>query len=108
MNISLEQLLEKPLWQMTGQEFFILSCHAAKRQKELSPHEAIEYCTGIKALSEKLACCESTVYMMKREGILDRAIKSQIGKKIVFNVDRARELANEYQKSRRRKAHENK
>lgn len=99
MKISLEQLFEKPLWQMTGEEFFILSCHAAQIQN--NTETSVELCTGIKALSDKLACCESTIYMMKREGILDEAIKSQIGKKIVFNVEKARELANEFQKRRR-------
>lgn len=103
MKITLEQLLEKPLWQMSGEEFFILSRHAAQKQSEMHKTEDdIELCTGVKALAEKLACCESTIYMLKREGILNEAVKSQIGKKIVFNVEKARELANEFQKRRRK------
>ena len=57
--------------------------------------------TGVRALAIYLGCCESTIFMLRRNGVLDEAIISQIGKKIVFDGDKARVLAYEFQKNRR-------
>jgi hypothetical protein len=48
------------------------------------------------------------VYTLKKIGVLDSAIVSQIGKRIVFDVNKARILADEYQKSRRAARRESK
>ena len=100
MDSSIKELLDKPLWQMTGKEFQTLlwdsinGTHPVSRQIHL---------TGVKKLAEYLECCESTVYMLRRNGILEDAVVSHVGKKIVFDGEKARALADEYQKQQRDK-----
>ena len=45
--------------------------------------------------------------MLKKEGVLDDAIVSQVGRKIIFNVGKARALADEYQRAQRESRREN-
>ena len=71
------------------------------------PKEVIEYAHGITELSQKIGCCQSTIYMLKKEGVLDDAIVSQVGRKIIFNVGKARALADEYQRAQRESRREN-
>lgn len=54
------------------------------------------YATGISALANEIGCSSSQVYILKRQGVLDTAIVSRIGRKIVFDVEKARELANDF------------
>ena len=58
--------------------------------------------TGVKKLAEYLECCESTVYMLRRKGVLEDAVVSHVGKKIVFDGEKARALADEYQEQHRK------
>ena len=55
----------------------------------------------MKELAAYLGCCESTIYAIKKSGALDEAIISKIGHRIVFDAEKARELANEYQCQKR-------
>lgn len=97
-----EYLLEKPLWQMTGEEFLQLNeLTRGGSNPQQENNETKVYAHGINELASKLGCCQSTVYSLKKLGILDDAIVSQIGKRIVFDVHKARDLADEYQKSQR-------
>jgi hypothetical protein len=41
------------------------------------------------------------IYALKKEGVLDKAIVEQVGKRIIFDADKARMLADEYQKYQR-------
>lgn len=87
---------------MTGEEF--LQLNELTRSSSNSQQESKEtktFAHGINELATKLGCCPSTVYSLKKLGILDEAIVSQIGKRIVFDVNKARVLADEYQKSQR-------
>lgn len=95
--------MEKPVWQMTGKEFFELTRYAQRAPQQET--KTVITCQGVKALSEELSCCEATIYSMKRVGILDAAVVSKIGKRIVFDVNKAREIANTYV-NERRKSHE--
>ena len=45
--------------------------------------------------------------MLKKEGVLDEAIVSQVGRKIILNVGKARALADEYQRTQREIRREN-
>ncbi len=102
-------LLEKPLWQMTGEEFLQLN---ELTRGSLNPttenNEPKLYAHGVNELATMLGCCQSTVYALKKIGVLDKAIVSQIGKRIIFDVHKARELADEYQKSQRDQRKESK
>ena len=106
-SIDYAALLSMPLWQMTGQEFCLLTKIANSDEGgESSSHaRSCIYVTGVRALADYLNCCESTVFSLRRNGVLDNAIISHIGRKIVFNAEVARSLAAEYQnkqKSERR------
>ena len=95
-------LLEKPIWQMTGEEFLQLNeLTRSSSNSQQEKNETKVYAHGINELAYMLGCCQSTVYSLKKLGILDDAIVSQIGKRIIFDVHKARVLADEYQKSQR-------
>ena len=107
-NSKSNYLLGKPLWQMTGEEFLQLNeLTRSSSNSQQENNETKVYAHGINELASKLGCCQSTVYALKKLGILDNAIVSQIGKRIVFDVHKARELADEYQKSQREARREN-
>jgi len=100
---SIQDLLNKPLWQMTGREF----CSLAESVLLHTPSPAPVRSTiiGVRALAEFLGCCESTVYSLRRHRVLDDAIVSHIGRRIVFDGDRARDLANTYKECLHPKIH---
>ena len=107
-NSKNNYLLEKPIWQMTGEEFLQLNeLTRSSSNHQQENNETKVYAHGINELASMLGCCQSTVYSLKKLGILDKAIVSQIGKRIVFDVNKARELADEYQKSQREARKEN-
>lgn len=97
---NIQGLLAKPLWQMTGEEFYYLMQNVSTDTKNgnTTRHER---CVGVRELADKLNCCESTIYEMKRHGALQDAIISHIGKSICFDVDVAREAANRYIRNKR-------
>lgn len=103
-NEKITDLLSRPLWQLTGEEYVRLHAYACSliKNAEAAPVTKV---TGVRQLAEYLSCCESTIYALKREGILDSSIISRVGKNTVFDGDKARELAQAYiQESRRGKA----
>ena len=110
-NINLfmeyERLLEIPIWQMTGQELCSLIQYAYTQCiKGVETNDIIRI-TGVRALAQYLDCCESTVFMLRRNGVLDEAILSQVGKKIVFDGEKARILAAAFQQEQRAARREN-
>lgn len=96
-----ESLLKKPLWQMTGEEFLMLHRNAEEEKEENAGQK--KYAYGIQQLSDYIGCCQSTVYELKKKGVLDEAIVSHVGRKIVFDAEKARVLASEYQSDQRHK-----
>lgn len=92
---EIANLLDRPLWQMSGREFVTLAQFAFERGPSSPVGNTL--CTGVRALAEYLGCCEATIYVYKREGILDDAIVSRIGKRIVFDGEIARKLATAHQ-----------
>ena len=114
-NAIIEGLLQKPLWQMTGEEYCQLTHYALS----LSPNTGSstsppgQKALGVHALAIELGCSDSTVYALMRTpreeddsadggGILQPAIVSRIGRRIVFDIDIARRLADDYQSTRKR------
>ena len=97
MYILNEDIKNKPLISLSASEFIELLLSArAPMSEPAKPDVAF----GIAELGEKIGCCPATVYAMKKTGALDGAIISHIGKKIVFDVAKARVAANEYKLSR--------
>ena len=110
----IENLLSKPLWQMTGEEYYQLTQYVLASSPGgdgRAPSATGQKALGVHALAVELGCSDSTVYALMRTprdeddssdggGILKDAIVSRIGRKIVFDVDKARLLAGEYHNSR--------
>jgi len=99
---KIQNVLLKPLWQLTCEEFCELMKYAVSSdQKENGYCGSSQHAFGVHDLSTKIGCCDSTIYQLRKQGVLDDAIVSQIGRKIVFDVDRARTLAEEFQREQR-------
>ena len=98
-----ERLLQKMLVQMTGEELVAIFRMAATEANDGNgtPTEATKYVYGILDLAAYIGCCASTIYDLKKRGVLDAAIVSKVGKRIVFNAPLARQLADDYQQQRR-------
>ena len=107
---KIEVLLQKPLWQMTGEEYCQLTHYALSLTPNAGSSQAPigQKALGIHALAVELGCSDSTVYGLMRTpreedgsfeggGVLKDAIVSRIGRRIVFDVDKARELAKQSQ-----------
>lgn len=96
MNIA--NLLQKPLWQMTGEEFIYLSQNA--RQDHDAAQTAVttidasssKYVYGLSGIASLFGCSIPTANRIKKSGRIDRAIK-QIGRKIIVDAELALELA---------------
>lgn len=95
------ELLQKPIWQMLGKEFIaLLQDYIQDSEIEHQPeHKKV---LGMKALSAELGCCEATLYNIAKKGVLDVAVVSRIGRRVVYDVDLARKVADEYQKEKRK------
>ena len=111
---SIEGLLEKPVYMMTGEEYLELTHYALSNSPNAAnrPTQAGQKALGVHALAVELGCSESTIYALMRApreedgsnvggGVLREAIVSRIGRRIVFDVDKARKLADYYQSTRK-------
>lgn len=96
---SINEFLKKSIIQMTGEEFCQLTRYANSGNGP-APAEEHHYAHGVSELAECLGCCPSTIYAMRRAGKLEPAIVSRLGKKIIFDVEKAKELSIEYQNGR--------
>jgi len=112
MDTNVKQLLNIPVWQMTGEQQYRLIQFAlgnatpnASLNSTMAPDSPSvpkrTRIAGVHALAQYMECCDSLVYKLRREGVLDEAIISRIGKKIVFDGEVARRCANEYQEQQR-------
>lgn len=96
---ELDLLLDKPIWQMSGREFLKLTQYAGGGNQTASVGKQL--CCGVRQLADYLSCCEATIYAYKNKGILDDAIVSRIGKRIVFDGEKARTIMTRYQTEQR-------
>ena len=86
---NIQELLSKPVWQMTGEEFIMLSRHASG-QPEAQPQPVTD--TGILGIAKLFGCSLPTANRIKKSGKIDKAI-TQIGRKIIVDAELALELA---------------
>ena len=92
---NLQELLSKPVWQMTGEEFIFLSNHASRQtETQTQPVTDTErkYVYGILGIANLFGCSLPTANRIKKSGKIDKAI-TQIGRKIIVDVELALELA---------------
>ena len=92
---NIQELLSKPVWQMTGEEFIMLSRHASG-QAETQPQPVTDtsrkYVYGILGIAKLFGCSLPTANRIKKSGKIDKAI-TQIGRKIIVDAELALELA---------------
>ena len=94
--MEIRELLSKPVWQMTGEEFILLNRHALQEREAKVAQPAADtekkYVYGIGGIARLFGCSMPTANRIKKSGKIDRAI-TQIGRKIIVDADMALELA---------------
>ena len=94
--MEIRELLSKPVWQMTGEEFILLNRHALQEREARAAQPAADtekkYVYGIGGIARLFGCSMPTANRIKKSGKIDRAI-TQIGRKIIVDADMALELA---------------
>lgn len=94
-NIDINQLLQKPVAIMTGEElFFLLSKGIESKNTNMSQSVSKGNYYGIEGIARIFGCSVPTANRIKRSGVIDKAI-TQIGRKIVIDADLALALAKE-------------
>lgn len=93
---SIEELLQKPVCVMSGEEFAflinnvgVLANKGKTKEQTPTPNRKLAY--GIKGIANTFGCSIPTANRIKKSGVIDKAI-SQIGRKIVLDVDLALDL----------------
>lgn len=95
--MTINELLGKPVWQMTGEELLFLAQHGnmsigGKETKASSSKEERRYVYGLTGIARLFGCSLPTANRIKQSGKINRAI-TQIGRKIIVDADLALELA---------------
>ena len=86
---------------MSGEEYVALHAYACAINMTGPEASQVTRLKGVQAVAEYCACSDSQIAKLLREGVLDTAILSRIGKSIIFDGDEARRCANEYQDQQR-------
>lgn len=92
--MEITNLKEKPLWQMTGEEFLFLQNNSL--QISTHTYESIDtskrYVYGLLGIATLFDCSLPTANRIKKSKKIDKAI-TQIGRKIIVDAELALELA---------------
>jgi hypothetical protein len=93
--MELKELLSKPVWQMTGEEFIFLNRHASTDNGAKTPQPVTDtdkkYVYGINGIARLFGCSMPTANRIKKSGKINKAI-TQIGRKIIVDAELALEL----------------
>ena len=94
--MDFQNLKNKPLWQMTGEEFLQLA-NNNKSFVVAEPPTVIDTTTkkhvyGVAGIASLFGCSLPTAHRIKKSGVINRAI-TQIGRKIIVDAELALELA---------------
>ena len=94
--MTINELLDKPVWQMTGEELLFLARHGNMSTNgdtaKASSKEEKRYVYGLAGIARLFGCSLPTANRIKQSGKINRAI-TQIGRKIIVDADLALELA---------------
>ncbi|EFB93844.1 DUF3853 family protein [Prevotella bivia] len=95
--MTINELLGKPVWQMTGEELLFLAQHSniftcGESTKASSSKEEKRYVYGLAGIARLFGCSLPTANRIKQSGKINRAI-TQVGRKIIVDADLALELA---------------
>ena len=91
---DIQELLSKPVWQMTGEEFLYLQKTDGHKDAQPVPLNIStrKHVYGIAGIARLFGCSIPTANRIKQSGRIDKAI-TQIGRKIIVDADLALELA---------------
>ena len=94
--MTINELLDKPVWQMTGEELLFLAQHgnmstSGETGKASSKGEK-RYVYGLAGIARLFGCSLPTANHIKQSGKINRAI-TQVGRKIIVDAELALELA---------------
>ena len=94
--MTINELLDKPVWQMTGEELLFLAQHGNMsthgETAKASSKEEKRYVYGLAGIARLFGCSLPTANRIKQSGKINRAI-TQVGRKIIVDADLALELA---------------
>lgn len=94
--MTIKELLDKPVWQMTGKELLFLARHGNMSTNgetaKASSKEEKRYVYGLAGIARLFGCSLPTANRIKQSGKINRAI-TQVGRKIIVDADLALELA---------------
>lgn len=93
--MELNQLKDKFLWQMTGEELLCLLQNKGINEDKIvttTIDTSKKYVYGISGIARLFGCSIPTANRIKKSGKIDKAI-TQIGRKIIVDADLALELA---------------
>jgi len=94
--MTINELLGKPVWQMTGEELLFLAQHGNMSTNgetpKVSSKEEKRYVYGLAGIARLFGCSLPTANRIKQSGKINRAI-TQVGRKIIVDADLALELA---------------
>ena len=93
--MEIKDLKNKPLWQMTGEEFLYLQQNGATAQTMPMPvvgSSQRRHVYGITGIAKLFGCSLPTANRIKQSGKIDKAV-TQIGRKIIIDAELALELA---------------
>lgn len=95
--MTINELLDKPVWQMTGEELLFLAQHgimstSGETTMSSSSQKERRYVYGLVGIVRLFGCSLPTANRIKQSGKINRAI-TQIGRKIIVDADLALELA---------------
>ena len=96
-RMTISKLLDKPVWQMIGEELLFLAQHGKTHDEgeiavKFSAKEQKHFVYGLAGLARLFGCSLPTANRIKQSGKIDRAI-TQIGQKIIIDAELALELA---------------
>lgn len=93
--MDIQEILSKPIWQMTGEELVQLHKYAIQTTSQTpaaDTENSKRYVYGIPGISQLFGCSIPTANRIKKSGRIDKAI-TQIGRKIIVDADLALQLA---------------
>lgn len=94
--MTINELLGKPVWQMTGEELLFLAQHGnmstKAKEENSSAKEERRYVYGLVGIARLFGCSLPTANRIKQSGKINRAIP-QVGRKIIVDAELALELA---------------
>ena len=94
--MTINELLGKPVWQMTGEELLFLTQHrkmsTSGETAKASSKEEKRYVYGLGGIARLFGCSLPTANRIKQSGKINRAI-TQIGRKIIVDAELALDLA---------------